>query len=108
MQQHGEASVRTIVGEDGPVKLHSPVTYLDVSLKREGEFNQPVPPGYRGIIYVVTGTLENKEGLIKAGQAYLFENTESIRLTAVADSRFMLAMGKPHGEPIHQYGPYVD
>ena len=108
VQQRGEASVRTIVGENGPVKLHTPVTYLDVSLNQGGDFNQSVPSGYRGIVYVVSGTVQAYEGPINAGPAYLFENRDLINLSAVADRRFMLAMGKPHGEPFNQYGPYVD
>ena len=108
LQQRGEVSVRTIVGEGGPVKLHTPVNYLDVSVTKGGEYNQAFPLGYRGIIYVVTGTLQTDTGLIKAGQAYLFENRQQLVLSALIDSRFMLALGKPHGEPIKQYGPYVD
>lgn len=101
-------SVSVIVGDDSPVKLETEVRYLDVNLDSTTNFIEPVSKGFRGFIYLLTGHLVINNEKIIDRQAYFFENIDILDIKALSDSHFMLCMGKPHGEPIRQYGPFVD
>lgn len=111
---NGEVAV--IVGDDSPVKLHTPVRYLDVTLKKTGHFSQQVPAGFRGLIYMVQGAISvsgtSDANSVQQGQALFFDYSAmqagELVIEALQDSRFMLCMGQPHNEPIRQWGPFVD
>jgi len=45
---------------------------------------------------------------VAADQALFTEQQTSMQLKANIDSDFMICFGKPHNEPIHQHGPFVD
>lgn len=100
--------VRVIVGDDSPVKLLTPVRYLDIRLEQGGYFQEPVAEGFRGFIYLVKGRLMMMDTIIEEGHAVFYEGLDEIAFTAEAQSQVMLCMGQPHNEPIRQYGPYVD
>jgi len=58
----GQISI--IVGDDSPVKLKTPVRYLEVSLDNEASLIESVPNDFRGFIYLLSGKLEvNKRRL---------------------------------------------
>ena len=107
LQENG-CEVRVIVGDESPVKLLTPVRYLDIRLQAGGEFKQAVPTDFRGLFYVVKGQVDFVGENIEAGHAVFFEVVEQVDFTASEDAHVMLCMGKPHREPIRQYGPYVD
>ena len=106
-EEHG-IRIRHIVGEQGKVQLHTPVVYQDVQLTADHEFSVAVPAAFRGLLFVVAGELEYSGQSLQAGSTLFFDELDSLAIPAKVDSRFMLCMGKPHGEPIRQYGPYVD
>tara|TARA_B110000914_G_scaffold177957_2_gene159622 strand:+ start:4 stop:201 length:198 start_codon:yes stop_codon:yes gene_type:complete len=61
------------------------------------------------LIYIVSGTLRCGDENLEAIQALLFDIQElKLLLCAVTDCHFMVAYGVPNGEPIVQYGPFVD
>jgi len=62
----------------------------------------------QGFIYTVSGKIEINNEVASKVDAALLENVDSITVKAEKDSHFMLCVGKPHGEPIKQWGPYVD
>jgi hypothetical protein len=101
-------SIRVIVGDESPVKLQTPVRYLRVNLDSGAKLSEKVPDGFRGFIYVLSGELNINAEKVVEREAFFFEKTEMLDIEALAKSHFMLCMGKPHGEPIRQYGPYVD
>lgn len=110
LPEHEEqgAHIRTIVGEASPLRLHTPVEYLDIRLDAGSTFTRPIPGGYRGFIYVVEGAITADGRQAAAGQALLVENTPTLALSAPDGARLMWCFGKPHHEPIRQHGPYVD
>jgi redox-sensitive bicupin YhaK (pirin superfamily) len=101
-------TLRTIVGEGGPIRLKTEVEYLDVSLDAGATFEQPVKPGLRGLVYVVEGSGQVNGAALNAGAAAYVEDESSLTITAPEGCRFMWCFGKPHGEPIYQHGPFVD
>lgn len=109
-EKHSEGmTIRTIVGDDSPLSLHTPVHYLDVSLGNGMEFSEIIPDGYQGLVYLVNGLLQCDNNEVNPASAiYIEQGDKHIKVTAKKDSRFMLCIGAPHHEPIHQWGPFVD
>ncbi|MCW9031781.1 MAG: pirin family protein [Gammaproteobacteria bacterium] len=101
-------TIRVIVGEESPVKLHTAVRYLDVHLNADAVLIEKVPDDFRGFIYLLNGQLKVNAETVNEKEAFFFENIEELDIAALSNSHFMLCMGKPHREPIRQYGPFVD
>ena len=101
-------SIRVIVGDESPVKLQTPVRYLKVNLDSDAALSEKVPKDFRGFIYLLNGQLNINNEILNEREAYFFEEIESLDVKALAESHFMLCMGKPNREPIRQYGPFVD
>jgi redox-sensitive bicupin YhaK (pirin superfamily) len=97
-----------IVGDDSPVKLKTPVRYLEVNMDKGSKLTEAVPDDFRGFIYLLSGELQVNADKVKRREAYFFQYIDALDIEALAGSHFMLCMGKPHREPIRQYGPFVD
>lgn len=100
--------VRVIVGEGSPLQLLTPVCYLDLTLEAGASFKQAFPEAFNGLIYLLAGTIESGGVAVSPGKALLFEQVDAVTLTAQTACHLMLAFGHPHGEPIKQWGPFVD
>lgn len=101
-------NIRVIVGDDSPVRLRTPVRYLRVNLDSGAKLNENVPEDFRGFIYLLNGQLKVNTETVNEREAFFFEKIKTLDIEALSDSQFMLCMGKPHREPIRQYGPFVD
>jgi redox-sensitive bicupin YhaK (pirin superfamily) len=100
--------IRTIVGENSPVTSHTPMRYLDINLDPGVTFEDNVHPEWNTLLYILDGKL-NLYGLsLTSGEALVLEQAGSIKMTTKVKTRFVLISGKPHGEPIHQHGSFVD
>lgn len=108
VRQVGDAQVRVIVGDSSPLKIQTDIRYFDVSLPAWGNYTEAVPPGFRGLLYLVDGEVEANSQSLTRGQTLFFTDIRQLDVMAREESRFMLVMGQPHGEPIRQYGPFVD
>lgn len=99
---------RIIIGEDSPVELLTPVKYLDIELEAGASLQEPITAGHRGLVYIVQGEFELNSDKLTTGQACFIEGVDSLVMKASKNTRLMLCFGQPHGEPIRQYGPFVD
>lgn len=108
VQQVDDAQVRVIVGESSPLQIKTDIRYYDVQLSAGGQYVERVPDGFRGLIYVVEGTIELNGQSLEKAQALFFETLSELAVKGLQASRFMLVMGQPHEEPIQQWGPFVD
>ena len=88
--------------------------YLDVSLPAGASFTQEVPEGHNAFAYPFEGTLEiggaaaGEGRLVEAGHlAVLGPGKRVAAHTGEQSSRFILVAGRPIGEPIARYGPFV-
>jgi len=100
--------VRTIVGEDSRLKLHTQVEYEDITLQPAAHWKKTVAEGLRGFVYVVDGSLQVNDRRLDRADALFMQDADSINVMSETASRFMVCLGHPHGEPIRQWGPYVD
>jgi len=102
------AVVRTIVGDGSPLTLHTAVEYLDIHLGAGARFSRAIPADHRGLLYAVAGEATVEEEQLGAGDACFVEGTEVLTAKSTAGAHLLWCFGQPHGEPIHQHGPYVD
>ena len=99
---------KTLVGEGSPLQLLTPVLYLEIQLDPGGEYQQAIPETFRGLIYLAEGEMAINGETVKTAAACFFDKGGEIALKSVKGGRAMLVFGQPHGEPIIQYGPFVD
>lgn len=110
-------TVRVIAGESHGVKgaVQRDVTeplYLDLQLPPGTSFEQPLPATHNAFVYVYEGGLRFDTGCqVLSGRMAILANTagsDGVRLQAAeAPTRALLIAGRPLGEPIAQYGPFV-
>ena len=100
--------VRVLSGEGSPLRLYTPVVYLDAQLGAGGELEESVPAGYRGLAYVIEGSCEVNGESVAQGSAIFMEDITAVKVNSRLPCRLMLCFGRPHGEPIYQHGPFVD
>ncbi len=85
--------------------------YLDIHLDAGACFEQPLPATHNAFVYVYRGELSIGERAVPVQRMALLANTpdsDGVRLQAGdAPTRALLIAGRPLGEPIAQYGPFV-
>lgn len=105
----------TVDGIAGPVTgiVAEPI-YLDVSVPAHTEFQQLVTVGHAAFAYVFEGEARFGITEAKAGKdsaapmLVIFDDGAYVRVrTDDSGVRFLLISGRPIGEPIARYGPFV-
>jgi hypothetical protein len=84
--------------------------YLDLHLPAGASFSQPLPAGHNAFLYVYRGELKvGAETVTVRTMAILANDADSdgVTIEATTDTRALLIAGRPLGEPIAQYGPFV-
>jgi redox-sensitive bicupin YhaK (pirin superfamily) len=109
--------IRVVAGEAegvrGPVsEIAADPEYLDVNVPSGVEFVQPVPKGHAALAYVFEGSGAfggEGEPAVPAVRMVVFGDGDHVRAKAAGEGhlRFLLISGKPLGEPIARYGPFV-
>jgi len=84
--------------------------YLDLSVPAETETEVPIPAGHSAFVYVFEGAVRvgaSRTAVSKGTLAILSEG-ESVALNADGGAaRLLLVAGRPLGEPVARYGPFV-
>lgn len=83
--------------------------YFDLHMPAGSQISPRIADGHRVLLYVYEGEVEIAGQTQKLGQSRLARLSESgeIQLSAPKAARLLLIAGKPLGEPIVQYGPFV-
>jgi redox-sensitive bicupin YhaK (pirin superfamily) len=101
-------SIRTIAGEGSPLRVKTDCIYKHLQLEADGVYSEQVPEDFRGFIYIVKGQVNAQDQDLYAGDALFAEEGGTIKFKSKTGGAAMLCFGRPHGEPIHQHGPFVD
>ena len=105
--------VRVIAGDSGGLAgaVQRPDTeplLLDLHLPAGSRFAQAIPPGHNAFLYVYRGSVAVAgTAVADRHMAILGNDGEGVLLQADDASRVLLVAGRPLGEPIVQYGPFV-
>lgn len=110
-------TVRVIAGESHGVKgamqrEHTEPLYLDLHMAPGARFEQLLPATHNAFVYVYRGALKFDTGcMVPRERMAILANTpgsDGVVLQAGDEpTRVILVAGKPLGEPISQYGPFV-
>jgi redox-sensitive bicupin YhaK (pirin superfamily) len=107
-------TVRVIAGASHGVAgaVQRPVTeplYLDIHLPAGQRFEQPVAAGHNAFAYVYRGSAKIAGSVVADRQMAILANDGPgvVSVEASEDARLILIAGRPLGEPIAQYGPFV-
>jgi quercetin 2,3-dioxygenase len=111
VRQEGDAIVRTLVGEESPIRLGTPALILDVELPAGGGVTIPVPLAFQGFAYVLEGeaAFGANRRQARPPQLVLLGPGEELAVTEAAPgTRFLVMTGQPIGEEPLFNGPFVD
>src|SRR4051812_34174626 len=109
------AGTLNIDGSDTPGPIHGGVTdplYLDVELPAGARFVQPLAGGYSAFLYVFEGSVNvgpaGAARLLGVHHVGVLSDGGDVEITGgPAGGRAILLAGRPLGEPVVQYGPFV-
>ncbi len=119
LQLSNGARIKVIAGEvsaegqsaAGPIQgLSTEPRYWDLYLPANNSFSQMIPKGHHAFLYVFEGEVKigDLERPLKSGNAGLLSDGDELTLkTGLDGARMLILAGKPIGEPIAQYGPFV-
>src|SRR5581483_2319886 len=108
--------VRVIAGTFGDVRapvqgIATEPVYLDVRLDAGATATFPVPSSHNAFAYVYQGQARIGEGAARdlvRGDLAVLGKGDSVRISAGdAPARLILVAGRPLGEPVAKYGPFV-
>ncbi len=106
-------SAKLIAGRIGDVSgpVSQPATdptYFDLSIAAGGRFGHALPEGHNVFAYVYEGEVTVGNTTVGRGELIVFGAGDSVQLTGRAPtSRLILVAGRPIGEPVARYGPFV-
>jgi hypothetical protein len=107
------ARVRVLGGEFGGSRgvIDDPVTdvlYLDVALAAGAGFDLPLDDARNAFVYVFEGSARLAGEALTQHTLAVLGSGDTVEIAAgEAGARFILVAGRPLGEPVVQYGPFV-
>jgi hypothetical protein len=116
---HPEENVtaKIIAGAQGPIRgavdgIRVEPLYLDIELSGAAEHAFAIEPGHNAFVYVYQGDarIGNRNTVVSAGQMAILGNEPEacgVTLASAQGAKMILLAGRPIGEPIVQWGPFV-
>ena len=107
------ARVRVLAGEFGGTRgvIDDPATdvlYLDVALAAGADFSLPLDDARNTFVYVFEGSARLAGEALAQHTLAVLGSGDTVEIAAgEAGARFILVAGRPLGEPVVQYGPFV-
>jgi quercetin 2,3-dioxygenase len=109
----GGVRVRVIAGRfgsaEGPVSaVATDPIYLDIALPSGATFEVPLPAEHNAFAYVFEGAAQIGGEHVGRGELAVLGRGERVALMAGPEgARLVLIAGRPLGEPVAKYGPFV-
>jgi quercetin 2,3-dioxygenase len=87
---------------------HTDLLYLDVELAANACFSMPLASAYAAFTYVYAGGALVGQNTLPEHSLSVLHQGDSVAISAGPDgARLILVAGRPIGEPVVQYGPFV-
>jgi hypothetical protein len=108
-----DAQVRVLAGEFNGTYgvINDPATdvrYLDVSLAADACFRLPLETTHHAFVYVFEGSAHLADAAVAKHTLAVLGAGDAVEVVAGSTgARFILVAGRPIGEPVVQYGPFV-
>ncbi len=109
----GKGKVRVVAGAFagavGPINgIESEPLFLDITLNAGTEESLEIPIGHTAFVYVFLGKMTVADQAAPADTLVVLSDGEILRLSASGETgRALVIAGRPIGEPIARYGPFV-
>ena len=105
-------SLRVIAGTaadiTGPVSgISVDPLYIDITLPAGGSITQPVTSGHTGFAYVFDGEAQIEGSQIDLHTLAVLGDGDQVTISSDTGARVILVAGRPIGEPVARYGPFV-
>lgn len=83
--------------------------YFDIEQQKGGIYSEQVPAGHNTFIYVYQGSISIADSSqpFNKGQLVVLKDGDSVNVSSLEDSRYLLIAGKPLNEPVARGGPFV-
>lgn len=97
-----------LLGRRAPIETTTPIVYAHVTMGMGTRVELPVEEGWNAFLWVFAGAVET--GGIGAAQqqmALFRRDGEGVVLESPGGGAVMLAAGRPIGEPVARFGPFV-
>ena len=97
---------------DGAIRgLSTDPQFYDLHLLADEHIALQLPADYNALLYVYEGNLElptsQQPASIGVHHAAVLSQGDEVQIKALSDTKVILLAGKPIGEPVVQYGPFV-
>jgi redox-sensitive bicupin YhaK (pirin superfamily) len=112
----GLAEVKVIAGEAlgarASTATHTPILYLHATLRPGGRLAIPVPAGWNAFAYVFEGrALVGRDDRAAPSGSMVILEDDGAEVALAADgeatAQVLVLAGRPIGEPVARYGPFV-
>ncbi|MEM7161731.1 MAG: pirin family protein [Bacteroidota bacterium] len=110
--EDGKCAIGLVAGElndkRAEIDTYSQMTVLRLDMEKDGILNIPLDSQFNALIYVLDGEVQLQGQIARDRDLIWFNNDgKSIELSATEQTRAILLSGKPIGEPLVTYGPFV-
>jgi redox-sensitive bicupin YhaK (pirin superfamily) len=112
--EFGEVRVYSGSGQGitSPLINRTPFTLVDFIAEANGVISQALPGSYKGFVYVVEGTIQLGDTLIREGELGWLADAGNrseyqLDIETLERSRFIIFGGEPHNVPVVHHGPFV-
>jgi len=112
----GLAEVKVIAGEAlgarAATATHTPILYVHATLRPGGQLSLPVAPGWNAFAYVFEGRARvGRDGRVALAGTMVILKDDGAEAWLAADgeapAQVLVLAGRPIGEPVARYGPFV-
>ena len=109
------AVIRVIAGDlfglHGPGSTHTPISYAHVTLDADAQVVTDLPAGHVVLAYPMSGSFAIGDTKVDEGILAVVDNTADggtlVLRGVAASSEIIVLTGRPIGEPVARYGPFV-